>query len=86
MISFVVVEAYSLALVAHHRLVLEYNSVGVVVPIAVDMVAAEAVHMAVEAAAPIVVHIEMEVVRMVVEVAHTEVAALVLVAGLDRMT
>jgi len=83
-ISFVVVEAYSLALVAHHRLVLEYNSVGVVVPIAVDMVAAEAVHMAVEAAA--VVHIEMEVVRMVVEVAHTEVAALVLVAGLDRMT
>ena len=84
MISFVVVEAYNLALVAHHRLVLEYNSVGVVVPIAVDMVAAEAVHMAVEAAA--VVHTEMEVVRMVVEVAHTEVAALVLVAGLGHMT
>jgi len=85
-ISFVVVEAYNLALVAHHRLVLEYNSVEVVVPIAVEMVAAEAAHMAVEAVAPIVVHIEMEVVHTAVEVAHTEVAALVLVAGLDHMT
>ena len=84
MISFVVVEAYNLALVAHHRLVL--HTAAVVVPIAVDMVAAGVAHMAVEAAGPVVVHIEMEVVRMVVEVAHTEVAALVLVAGLDHTT
>jgi hypothetical protein len=89
-ISLAVVEAYNLALVARHRLVLhtvsEHNPVEVAVPIAVDMVAAGVVHMVVEAAGPIVAHTEMEVARMGAEVAHTVAAALDLAVGLDRMT
>ena len=57
----------------------------------VDKVAAGAVrrmvvHKEAEVAGPIVVHIEMGVVRTVVGVAHTEVAAMDLAAGLDHMT
>jgi hypothetical protein len=94
-ISFAVVAACSQELAGLHRralhTVLAQSPAEVAVPMAVDMGAAGVVHMAAvhkeaEVAGPIVVHIEMGVARKVAGVAHTEVAAMDLVAGLDRMT